>query len=83
VTTPPMSEIDPAVDAVLKRCRTVLGNMALENKGKIFQRWPIDHEPLRADARNLLPDLDAVLTRLENYRSYRAAVGTIRGARDG
>jgi hypothetical protein len=41
--------------ALLERCRTVLGNMARENEGAIFNRWPINHEPLRADARNLLP----------------------------
>ena len=40
---------------ILERCRTVLGNMARENEGAIFNRWPISHEPLRADARNLLP----------------------------
>lgn len=41
--------------ALLERCRTVLGNMARENEGAIFNRWPINHAPLRADARNLLP----------------------------
>lgn len=47
--------------AVLKRCRTVLGNMAIENEGAIFFRWPINHEPLRADARNLVPLIDEIL----------------------
>jgi len=46
---------------VLERCRTVLGNMAMENEGAVFNRWPINHEPLRNDARNLLPVIDAVL----------------------
>jgi len=46
---------------VLERCRTVLGNMAMENEGAVFNRWPIHHEPLRNDARNLLPVIDAVL----------------------
>ncbi len=46
---------------VLERCRTVLGNMALENPGSWFLRWPIHHEPLRSDARNLLPLIDAAL----------------------
>lgn len=46
---------------ILQRCRTVLANMALENEGAIFRRWPINHEPLRADARNLLPLIDDVL----------------------
>lgn len=46
---------------ILERCRFVLGNMAQENVGAIFNRWPISHEPLRNDARGLLPDIDAVL----------------------
>lgn len=46
---------------VLTRCRTVLGNMALEREGAIFNRWPISHEPLRADAKNLLQLIDEVL----------------------
>ena len=47
--------------SLLGRCHTVLFNMARENKGAIFNRWPISHEPLRADARNLLPLIDEVL----------------------
>ena len=48
---------------VLGRCRTVLGNMALENEGhaRLFSRWPISHEPLRHDAKNLLPVIDEAL----------------------
>ncbi len=46
---------------VLTRCRTVLGNMALENEGAVFNRWPISHEPLRADARHLLPVIDEAI----------------------
>lgn len=50
---------------VLKRCRTVLGNMAEEREGYWAEltgrRWPINHEPLRADARNLLPLIDDIL----------------------
>ncbi|WP_315789825.1 hypothetical protein, partial [Bradyrhizobium sp. SZCCHNR3027] len=57
----------PAPDAeivgALERCRTVLGNMALENEGAIFNRWPINHEPLRNDARGLLPIIDAALAK--------------------
>jgi len=48
---------------VLTRCRTILGNMAKENEGAIFCRWPISHEPLRADARHLLPIIDEALTK--------------------
>lgn len=47
--------------SLLERCRTVLGNMALENEGAIFNRWPISHEPLRHDAKNLVPLIDAAL----------------------
>ena len=49
------------LESVLRRCRTVLGNMALENETAIFNRWPINHEPLRNDARRLLPVIDAAL----------------------
>ena len=48
--------------ALLERCRTILGNMAREEEWAMsFRRWPIHHEPLRHDARNLLPELDAAL----------------------
>ena len=51
---------------LLERCRTVLGNMAQERDGfwnSLFgRRWPINHEPLRGDARNLLPLIDAKIT---------------------
>lgn len=48
---------------ILMRCRTVLANMALENEGHkaIFNRWPISHEPLRSDAKNLVPLIDEAL----------------------
>lgn len=39
--------------------RPVLENMALENEGAIFRRWPISHEPLRSDARNALKYIDS------------------------
>ena len=48
--------------ATLERAKTILGNMALENKGLFHRRWPISHEPLRADARNLLPVIDRALS---------------------
>ena len=50
-----------ALEAALQRCQIVLGNMALENEGAVFNRWPINHEPLRNDARNLLPVIKAAL----------------------
>jgi hypothetical protein len=51
-------------DAALERAHTVLSNMALEHKTgwrSIFARWPISHEPLRADARNVLPIIEAAI----------------------
>lgn len=56
-----------AIRSILKRCKTVLGNMALENEGTwrtwaLWQnRWPTHHEPLRADAKALLPEIDHAL----------------------
>lgn len=51
--------------AMLERCRTVLGNMAEERPGVLNAllglRWPMNHEPLRADARNLLTMIDELL----------------------
>jgi hypothetical protein len=49
------------LSSALERARTVLGNMALENEGAIFNRWPINHEPLRADAKGLLPMIDEAI----------------------
>ncbi len=60
----------------LERARTILGNMAKENPPVIafgWQRWPISHEPLRADARRLLPDIDAILA--ESHSSLSALEG--------
>ncbi|WP_437870913.1 hypothetical protein ACSD7O_14315 [Methylorubrum extorquens] len=48
----------------LGRTRNVLNNMAMEHATgwrSIFARWPIHHEPLRSDARGLLPVIDAAL----------------------
>lgn len=49
----------------LKRCRTVLENMAEEREGfwnELFgRRWVINHEPLRADAKNLVPLIDDLI----------------------
>ena len=47
--------------SALERARTILANMAQENEGAIFKRWTICHEPLRDDAKGLLPDIDDVL----------------------
>jgi hypothetical protein len=46
----------------LSCCETILSNMAQENEGAIFNRWPISHEPLRADAKNRLPSVRAFLS---------------------
>lgn len=45
---------------LLGRGVTILDNMAKENKPAIafgWKRWPVHHEPLRADAKNLLAEL--------------------------
>jgi hypothetical protein len=54
-----MHEIERLREA-LRRAETILSNMAEENNS-MFNRWPIHHEPLRADARNLLPQIRAAL----------------------
>lgn len=64
--TLPQPQASDGVRAVLERCRTILGNMAKENETLRDQfsygsRWPISHEPLRADAKNLLPEIDRAL----------------------
>ena len=56
-----LSAVIAALEDVLHSSRMILGNMAAENKDAIINRWPIKHEPLRADARNLLPLIDKVL----------------------
>lgn len=45
----------------LLRARTVLGNMAMERPDATFFRWIVPHEPLRADAKELLPVIDTAL----------------------
>lgn len=42
---------------VLERCEVILSNMALENPHTFLglHRWPIHHEPLRNDAKGVLP----------------------------
>lgn len=51
------------LQGLLRRCRTVLSNMARENEGwlRFIKRWPISHEPLRSDARHLVPLIDEAL----------------------
>jgi hypothetical protein len=50
---------------LLERAEIILGNMAMENSNKFFgRRWPIHHEPLRADAKSLLPEIAAALRAL-------------------
>lgn len=58
---------DWRIAAVISRAETILANMARENeKGIAFgrQRWPIHHEPLRADAKGLLPEFDTAKNEL-------------------
>lgn len=49
--------------AVLVRAQTILENMAMERTPAALwgNRWPIHHEPLRADAKALLPVIRAAL----------------------
>lgn len=51
--------------ALLKRCRTVLANMAEEREGFwndiTGRRWLVSHEPLRTDAKNIVPLIDDLL----------------------
>jgi hypothetical protein len=62
---------------LLSRARTVLGNLAAENERPWWNfwtpRWPISHEPLRADAKNLVREIDdyweAVATRARYLRA--------------
>lgn len=58
-------EVTDDLIAMLRRCRTVLSNMAEENSGLWNElsgrRWPINHEPLRADAKHLVPLIDDLL----------------------
>jgi hypothetical protein len=49
-------------------CRPILENMAAENERPWWNfwtpRWPISHEPIRGDARYVLPLIDELLARL-------------------
>lgn len=62
------SDAEPKLRHVLERCRTVLANMAEEDEGGglFTPHWPIHHEPLRADAKNLLPIIDAALAQSDD-----------------
>lgn len=93
-TTPPIAP-DGRMRRALERCRTILGNMALEREGvrSITTRWEINHEPLRVDAQNLLPVIDEALSRAdegkesegiesESRKQYREAVNKVNQATD-
>lgn len=57
------------LELMLARCRTILNNMAWENQAwpsRLFNRWPINHEPLRSDAKNILPEIDRLLNPLRS-----------------
>lgn len=50
--------------ATLRRCESLCRHLTQENTGLrryLVSRWPINHEPLRADAANLLPDIRAAI----------------------
>lgn len=65
-----MSEKTIALSArwALERAEVILANMAEERPGfwaGLFgRRWPINHEPLRGDARNALPEIRRAIERL-------------------
>ena len=59
--------------SLLERARTILGNMAEENENAFLgRRWPINHEPLRADAKGLLPELDKALNIFSAHTALKA-----------
>lgn len=78
VTNQVLVSTRPDYDALAERCdrlehalrwaQTILANMAMEHttgwRG-IFARWPISHEPLRADARGALPVIEKALAEQE------------------
>lgn len=68
-----LSEVAEPLARTLIRCQTILYNMALENERAIFFRWPINHEPLRADAKNLLPVISAALSAYHEQFMKRGA----------
>lgn len=51
--------------ALLWRCSTILSHMAAERTGTMARlvkgRWLIADEPLRSDAKNILPEIGKVL----------------------
>jgi hypothetical protein len=56
----------------LERAETILTNMAEERSGfwdcLLGRRWPVNHEPLRSDARNALPDIRRAIEKLKESR---------------
>jgi hypothetical protein len=63
---------------LLSRARTILGNLAAENDLKWWEfwkpRWPIHHEPLRSDAKNLIREIDDYWNS-ERMRAARMRMG--------
>lgn len=54
---------------LLSRCATILGNMAKQETNVLgITSWSISHEPLRSDARNLLPLINRTLWPLSIVR---------------
>jgi hypothetical protein len=54
----------------LERAEVILSNMAEERTGfwdsLLGRRWPINHEPLRNDARNALEEIRRAIDRLRD-----------------
>ena len=61
-----------AAQWALERAETILSNMAEERLGfwnsLLGHRWPINHEPLRGDARNALPEIRRAIEKLKDAR---------------
>lgn len=57
-----------AAKYALERAQVILCNMAAERPGfwaSLFgRRWPVNHEPLRGDARNALPAINDAIVKL-------------------
>lgn len=64
----------------LERAEFILAKMADERPGLwtsvLGLRWPINHEPLRNDARNALPEIQRAIERLRTVSStHRTSEG--------
>jgi len=77
MSTPQQNQHELPGDTFDHMVITLLENMVRENRGwrRFFNRWQINHEPLRADAKNILQ----FIRRIE---MNRAAIAASRAVRD-